>query len=184
MWSKHFDDTIQEELHSKVTGKPWSLYEYNQRVKYEPWQECEEMVSVMFAHLHALHLQGADAFEEIGMCIRQYYKALEQASRDRDWSLAWPLTDLPDPRPKTRYQRGLAHPAEYAASISYLREKQALLAHQQTILKGKGKGKPFTPGTPGGGGAGGSPPGAEGGGADDAAALGEDGQPKKGRKKR
>ena len=59
--------------------------------------------------------------------------------------MAWLYTNLPDPRPSGKFTRGLAHPAEFAANVSYLRELQTLESYHNAQLasdwKGKGKGK-------------------------------------------
>ena len=54
-------------------------------------------------------------------------KGLEQAAYDKgSWKTGWLLTGLPDPRPGRRPAQGLAHPAEFAASVSRVREIASL----------------------------------------------------------
>ena len=88
----------------------------------------------LLAGLHACHLKGPEYHDELGAKIRQAFKATEQAVRDNgDWTLAWTWVDAPNPRP-TKFERGLAHPAEFSAGISYLRELQTLDTYHQGIL--------------------------------------------------
>ena len=72
--------------------------------------------------------------------IRQFLKATEASVREGDsWQPAWLYTGLPDPRPSALTRTGLAHPAEHAATISYMREVHTLEEHRKK-MKGKGKG--------------------------------------------
>ena len=57
-----------------------------------------------------------------GYCWGQNYAG--QTEVPSDWTIGWLWTGIPDPRPRGRYARGLSHPAEHAAAISYVREIQ------------------------------------------------------------
>ena len=65
--------------------------------------------------------------------IIQCFKATEQSANDQDWLVGWEWTGLPHPRPQGRYSRGLSHAAEFAASISSLRETQVLMQYQANL---------------------------------------------------
>ena len=121
-----------------MTGMPWSLEEYTRRrLRLAQDQEHEERFASIIHRLHALHTAGPDRWWEVGAAICQAYKALEQVTRDRDWSLAWMWTGIQDPRPRGALQRGLAHPLEHAAGLAYLRELHTLHT-QRAAAAGRG----------------------------------------------
>jgi hypothetical protein len=116
------------------------LLEYTlRRVQFGRGQHDEDMERVMHlaCNLHALHRRGPEHHEALGAAVGQLYKALEQRQRDSDWTLAWLWTGLPDPRPSMVYGRTLAHPAEHAAGIAYLKEMHTLAAHRALIAGGQ-----------------------------------------------
>ena len=122
-WCAVFDQEVQCELFTNVTGSPWSLLEYVlRRLRFRPEDSDLEHVLHMFCALHVAHREGPSARWKEGMLIGQFFKATEQRLRDRDWLLAWTMTGLPEPRPRQQFQRGLAHPAEYAAGIARVQE--------------------------------------------------------------
>jgi hypothetical protein len=127
-WNRHFDDEIMRQCFAHVTGGSWSLYDYVlKRIQFTKEQEDLERVTHMFCALHAQHRLGPENHEALGATLRQCFKAVEQAARDKsDWTLAWLWCNMPDPRPRQRYARGLAHPAEHSAGIAYLRELSTL----------------------------------------------------------
>ena len=101
----------------------------------------------MLAAMHAVHRRGEAHFWELGMLLDQCFKASEARLRDRDWTVGWALTGLPDPRPQPLAERGLSHPSEYAAGIARLKEMQALANYRATLggqqpapAKGQSKG--------------------------------------------
>ena len=127
-WSQAFDNSVQQAVDPSGTGLPWSLDLYGQRriVWHQgPGGEDLERFFAMLAHLHALDRQGKHTL--VGAKIGQFVKAIEQVNLSKGrWEAAWLFTGLPDPRPKRRLDAGLAHPAEFAASVSYLREINTL----------------------------------------------------------
>ena len=138
-WNDAFDDEVQRSLWTHVTGAPWSLYDYTlRRLQFHRHQEDLERLCHILSGLHACHRMGPSHHDELGAKIRQAYKAAEQAARDNgDWTLAWTWLDCPNPRPH-RYERGLVHPAEYSAGISYLRELQTLEGYHAGLRTGQG----------------------------------------------
>jgi hypothetical protein len=140
LWNAHFDSTVKRTLQSDITGAPWSLLEYTlRRVQFGRGHQDDDMERVMHlaCNLHALHRRGPEHHEALGAAIGQLYKSLEQRQRDSDWTLAWLWTGLPDPRPSMIYGRTLAHPAEHAAGIAYLKEMHTLAAHRALIAAGQ-----------------------------------------------
>ena len=163
-WCRAFDRSIEESSFSHVTGLPWSLHAYTrENLRFNEQQRDLENCTYIFSALHAVHRRGPDAHWQLGAMLAQAYKAVEQASRDRDWTLAWLWTGLPHPRPQGRFQRGLAHPAEHAAGLSYLRELRTLQQHREEVSGGASH-NGFGPYRPTGGGGGGGGGGGSGGG--------------------
>ena len=123
-------------------------------------QDQEDLLCMLhvLSMMHAVHRQGPEHYWELGALISQAYKAAEQAAKDRDWTLGWLWTGLPDPRPNRRLGRGLAHPSEHSAGLAHLRELQTLEQHRQ-LLAGKGDGKGGGGGGYNGGGVGRAPQG-------------------------
>ena len=136
-WWRAFDRSVQESSFSHVTGLPWSLYGYaRENVRFDHQQEDLEHATAIITALHALHRKGPEAYDELGAAISQGFKACEQAARDKDWTLAWLWTGLPPPRPQGRFTRGLAHPAEHAAGLAYLKEIKTLQEHREQVRGG------------------------------------------------
>ena len=136
-WCQAFDDSICRACYSDVTGLPWSLFSYmKERVQFEQWQGDLQRCAHLVASLHAIHRRGPQSHWELGAAIDTAFKSIEQAARDgSDWTLAWTWVDLPDPRPRSRYTRGLAHPAQYAAGLSYLKEVNTLQSHREALIQ-------------------------------------------------
>ena len=79
----------------------------------------------MLSALHSLDRAGDHA--QVSAKISQYLKAVEQSCLMKgDWRLAWMRTGLPEFHQDSVYRHGLSHPAEFAASISYLKEARIL----------------------------------------------------------
>ena len=131
-WNQAFDDELAVTLRTRHTGRPASLFDFVlHRMRFEAWQETEERVCHILAELHSTHTLGTESHDELGRQIRQAFKSTDQYVRDKDWTLAWTWLNIPDPRPKTRFRRGLAQPSEFAAGIAYVREQQVLETYQQ-----------------------------------------------------
>ena len=136
-WWRAFDRSVQESSFSHVTGLPWSLYGYaRENVRFDHQQEDLEHATAIITALHAIHRKGPESYDELGAAISQGFKACEQAARDKDWTLAWLWTGLPPPRPQGRFTRGLAHPAEHAAGLAYLKEIRTLQEHREQVRVG------------------------------------------------
>ena len=125
-WNAHLDAAMARALGSDVDHGIWSAREYGDRRIHWGNQESLQRVWTMLAALHALHRRGET--DALGAKIGQCLKATELAARcGGDWQMAWPLTDLPDPRPKAgSVKESLAHPAELAAAAAFLKEQTAL----------------------------------------------------------
>ena len=140
-WTKEFDDQLKKKLWSDTTGQPYSLLDYVfKRMRFGNDQGDLERVAHMLCMMYGIYKRGPDHHDALGAFIIQCFKATEQATKDKDWTLAWQWTGLEDPRPR-RFTRGLAHPAEFAASVAYLREMQTLQTHLDAARKGRGRGK-------------------------------------------
>ena len=126
-WIEHCNLAAEKALGADVTGQPWSMEAYGRQVlKFGRLVEHERMWCLL-ASLHTLHRRGPSAFSLMGAKIGQYLKAVETSvACGGNWEMAWLYTDLPEPRPRGRPGRGLAHPTEFAAGVSYLREMRAL----------------------------------------------------------
>jgi hypothetical protein len=147
-WTMHTSEAMQTALGCHITGMPWSAEEYGRRhIRFGRLEEHERMWTIM-THLHGLMLQGKNDLAMARVC--QAMKAIETsvASGGR-WDLAWLYTGLKDPRPRF-IDRGLAHPAEFATNVAYLKEMQTV----HTALGGAGA---AGSGSGGGGGAGTGP---------------------------
>ncbi len=104
--------------HALVSG------EYGRRfIRFGHLEEHERMWCLL-THLHGLMLQGKNELALARVC--QSMKAVETsvASGGR-WDLAWIYTGVKDPRPRF-LEKGLAHPREFAASASYLKEMRSV----------------------------------------------------------
>ena len=145
-WNKALDLRIYQALGSHISGGAWSLWQYTRdRIRIAQDQEDDEKYLYMFSALHALHRQGPDSHEALGSLINQCYKATEQKVKDREWTMAWLWTGLPDPRPSGRFERGLGHPSEYAANLSYMRELNTLREHADRMNQEGGQRAPRKP---------------------------------------
>ena len=79
----------------------------------------------MIAALHSL--SRAKNHKLLDARLGQYLKAIEQSVLARgSWQMAWLLTGLPEPRPQGHVNQGLAHPAEFAAGVAFMRETRVL----------------------------------------------------------
>ncbi len=157
-WSLHTSEAMQTALGCHITGMPWSAEEYGRRhIRFGRLEEHERMWTIM-THLHGLMLQGKTDLAMARVC--QAMKAIETsvASGGR-WDLAWLYTGLKDPRPRF-IDRGLAHPAEFATNVAYLKEMQTV----HTALGGAGAAGPGFGGGGGGGAGSGSGNGKSGAG--------------------
>ena len=99
-WCGVFDESIKQKLFADVTGAPWSLLDYVfKRIRLRsPEDEDLENILHLLCAMHALHRQGPDTHWQLGMMLGQAFKAVETRVRDRDWTLAWTYTGLPEPR--------------------------------------------------------------------------------------
>ena len=81
---------------------PWSLHEFVRRnVHFDRDQQDLMRCTYMLCALHAMHRQGPDEHDRLGVLIDSSIKAVLQAQRDRsDWTLAWFWTGQPDPAPR------------------------------------------------------------------------------------
>ena len=171
-WCRFFDQMIEQMLYAHLTNPPWSPYDYVLgRVRCQPEQEDLQRFLHPLASMHAVHRQMPGSHWALNAFTGQAFKACEQAIKDKDWTLGWRWTGLPDPRPNRRFAQGLTHPSEHAAGLAYLRELQTLEQHR-LLLSGKGPGKgdgkggwgAGAGGGGGGGGGGGKADGGKGGG--------------------
>ena len=107
-----------------------------QRIKFGRLEEHERFWE-MLSSLHALH--RSQQCDLLGARTGQFLKATQQSvNSNGSWRLAWLMTGLPDPRPRAgRAARGLSRPAEFAASVAYLRETEAF---ENALKRGGGGG--------------------------------------------
>ena len=106
------------------------------RIEWSKNDEDLEKFAHILSAMHACHRKGPEHFWELGAQIAQAYKAIEQRQRDGEWTVAWSWTGLVNPRPSKTYQRGLALPGEFAASVANLREMQTLSTYRSQLNKG------------------------------------------------
>ena len=133
LWNQHFDTSVWRTLRADITGAPWSLLDYvGRRMYFRREDDDLERVTHIFCHLHALHRAGPDQHAALGAAITQGFKALEQRMRDGVWTVGWLWTGIPEPRPGPM-TRSLAHPAEHAAAIAYVRELQTLQTFRSSL---------------------------------------------------
>ena len=72
-----FNEAIQRELATDVTGMPWSLQTYTERrMRFAADQEAEERFVAFLCRMHSLHLAGPDQWWRLGATIVQAYKAM------------------------------------------------------------------------------------------------------------
>ena len=136
-WSPHVDAAAFSELGCDVAGMPWSMTLYGrQRIRFRRLEDHERF-GEMLASLHALH--RSQQYDLLVARIGQFLKATRQSvNANGPWRLAWLITGLPDPRPRAgQAARGLARPAEFAASVACLRETEAL---ESALKMGGGEG--------------------------------------------
>eukprot|EP00971_Amphidinium_carterae_P122873 2432217-Amphidinium_carterae.1 len=115
------------------TNLPWTMELYAERnIKFGKLEGHERIFS-MLAHLHGLARSGQHAL--LAARIGQFLKSTELAVQcGGAWKLAWLLTGLPEVRSQSASMlgRGLGMPAEYAATVSYLKDLHTL---ETAILK-------------------------------------------------
>jgi hypothetical protein len=83
---REFNEAIQRELETNVTGMPWSLRAYvERRMRFAADQETEERMVTILCRLHTLFIGGPENWHRIGATIAQSFKSMEHFVRERDW---------------------------------------------------------------------------------------------------
>eukprot|EP00971_Amphidinium_carterae_P088886 1759175-Amphidinium_carterae.1 len=144
-WIQHLDLQAFRACGSEETGLPWSMALYGERHIRFGRLETHERTWHMLSALHSLSRTGQ--WTLLSARLGQYLKAVEQSvSCGGSWGLAWPLTGL---APLRGGGQGLAHHAEYAAGIAYLKDMSAL---SEAMKKSEGAAPSGAPASsPGGG---------------------------------
>eukprot|EP00971_Amphidinium_carterae_P011678 229775-Amphidinium_carterae.1 len=141
-WSNQFDRACATACGAYKTGLPWSVSLYADRCVRFKGLETHERAFATLGHLHMLSRIGQYAL--LGARLGQFLKIIESSiAIGGNWLLTglpvkiiessiaiggnWLLTGLPEIRSasNTRFGRRLGHPAEYAASIGYLKQQTA-----------------------------------------------------------
>ena len=123
-WIEHCNLAAEMVLGADVTGQSWSMEAYGRRVIGFGRPVEPERTWRLLANPHTLHRRGPPAVLLMHAKTDQYLQAVGTA-RGGNWEMAWCYADLPEPRPRERLGRGLAHPTESAAGVSHLREMRA-----------------------------------------------------------
>ena len=88
-WCAVFDQEVQRELFTSVTGGPWNLLEYVlRRLRFRPDDSNLEHVLHMICAMHAAHREGPSTHWKVGMLTGRVFNAAKQQLRDCDWLLA------------------------------------------------------------------------------------------------
>eukprot|EP00971_Amphidinium_carterae_P220048 4368088-Amphidinium_carterae.2 len=109
------------------TNLPWTMEMYGERNIRFGRLEGHERLFAMLAHLHGLARAGQGPL--MAARVGQFLKATELSIQcGGSWKLAWVLTGLPEVRSHSANMlgRGLAMPAEYAATVSYMKDMATL----------------------------------------------------------
>jgi len=135
-WIRYYDDYLRRECGAEVCGLGYSAAEYGRRrINFANCKKDFEWFWAILAEAHAIGSTQSHA--ALLAFIIQALKATEQSVLDGgDWGLGWVWTGLPDPRPG-KNRRSAAHPVEYAAGISYLKEMKAIEEWRESRKKDK-----------------------------------------------
>eukprot|EP00971_Amphidinium_carterae_P324575 6450858-Amphidinium_carterae.1 len=109
------------------TRMPWSMELYAERCIRFNRLEGHERMFALLAHLHGLSRGGQHAL--VSARIGQFLKAVELSVQSGgSWKLAWHLTGLPEVRSQSANMigRGLGLPAEYSATVAYVRDMNTI----------------------------------------------------------
>eukprot|EP00971_Amphidinium_carterae_P185339 3679994-Amphidinium_carterae.2 len=124
-WSALTDMAASKAVGSDTTGLPWSMELYGrQRLSFSARQQDLPRCWLMLCALHSLSRQGD--YAALDLRITQFLKAVEQATLQNGWSMAWLLTGLADPSPSQVGNSGLAHPQEMAAAVQQVKDRKTL----------------------------------------------------------
>ena len=144
-WISQVDHAAARALGSDLNGLPWTMELYADRMlRFR--NEHLERTWAFLAHLHGLSRRGEHLL--LAARIGQFLKATELATQcNGSWKLAWALTSLPEVRSCAAgaVGKGLAMPAEYAATVAWLKDQQTLEA---AVKKAEPEGKAKSPGFP------------------------------------
>eukprot|EP00971_Amphidinium_carterae_P004707 94274-Amphidinium_carterae.1 len=124
-WAMLADQAASKAGGSDSTGLPWSMELYGrQRLTFNSRQGDLQRCWLMMCSLHSIIRQGDLA--AVSLNVTQYLKAIEQATLQGSWQMAWLLTGLADPTPNAIGNPGLAHPQEMAAAVQQVKDRKTL----------------------------------------------------------
>ena len=138
-WIAQVDQAAARALGADHTGLPWTMELYADRmIRFR--NEHLERTWAFLAHLHGLSRRGEHLL--LAARLGQFLKATELAAQcNGSWKLAWAMTSLPEVRSCSAGSvgKGLAMPAEYAATVAWLKDQQTL---ETAMKKGEPEPKP------------------------------------------
>eukprot|EP00971_Amphidinium_carterae_P345603 6486647-Amphidinium_carterae.2 len=121
------------------TRLPWTMELYAERnIRFHRLEGHERMFALL-AHLHGLSRAGQHAL--LSARIGQFLKAVEPSVQSGgSWKLAWLLTGLPEIRSQSANMigRGLGLPAEYSATVAYVRDMNTIEQVMAKAEQGQG----------------------------------------------
>eukprot|EP00971_Amphidinium_carterae_P057159 1130217-Amphidinium_carterae.1 len=120
------ESAAQKHIGADTSGLPWSMRLYGERTLH--FTAKQETLQRTWAILCGLHERvRAQDWAGVEVQLMQSLKAVEAATRQGSWRMAWHLTNLPDPCPSAGSPfNGLSHPQEVASAIQIVREQKAL----------------------------------------------------------